>query len=132
MWPFGRWRKVENLGLRGERQAKRFLKRRGLKILATNYRSPTGEIDLIALDRSTRKQMGAETIVFVEVKTRTSDYFTGPESAVNRDKKRRIKKVARYYLAHHPTDGYNVRYDIVSIVARDAEKPQIKYIPNAF
>ena len=131
MWPFRRERK-DDLGQRGEQLAERFLKRMGLKILACNYRSPTGEIDIIALDRSTGKRDGGETIVFVEVKTRTSDRYTNPASAVNANKKRRIKKVAHYYLAHHQTGGYNVRYDIVSIVAPKNEKPQLKHIPGAF
>ena len=62
MWPFRRRGNLP-LGARGERLAKRFLKRRGLKILATNYRCPAGEADLIVLDRSTRKDFGAATVV---------------------------------------------------------------------
>jgi len=61
------------LGDRGEALARRFLKKAGLQILATNYRCPAGEIDIIALDPSTRQTpAGAETIVFVEVKTRSA------------------------------------------------------------
>jgi len=103
-----------------------------MKILATNYRCPSGEVDLIALDRSTRKATGAETLVFVEVKTRTSDRYTDPESAVNRDKQRRIRKVAGYYRTRRRAEDYNVRYDIVSVVLRPDADPQIKHIPDAF
>jgi len=103
-----------------------------MKILARNYRCPAGEIDLIALDPSTRKDFGCETIAFVEVKTRSSDRYTDPEAAVNADKQRRIRKVADYYLARHDAAELAVRFDIVSVLIRPDEKPQIKHIPQAF
>ncbi len=130
-----RWfrrRDVPPLGRKGEQIAVRFLKRNGLKMLARNYRSPTGEADLIVLDTTTRKAQGAETIAFVEVKTRSCDRYTDPESAVDTDKRRRIRKVSEYYLAHHPAEGYNVRFDIVSVVIQDQGKPEINYIQDAF
>ena len=86
MWPLGRWRRTGSsgeLGRRGEKLAAKALKRAGMKILARNYRCPAGEADLIALDRSTRRQSGAETIVFAEVKTRSSDTYTDPELFLN-------------------------------------------------
>lgn len=129
MWPFGRH---EGLGSRGEALARRFLKRRGLKILARNYRCPAGEIDLIALDASTRRSAGAETIAFVEVKTRSSDRYTDPEAAVDAEKRRRLKKVAETYLAARDAGGLNVRFDVVAVVARPGEKPQVRHIPDAF
>ena len=134
MWPFGRKREVESLGRRGERLAGRLLKRKGLKILARGYRCPAGEVDLIVLDRSTRRELGAETLVFVEVKTRTSDRYVDPKSAVNADKQRRIRKVARYYLARRAAEEFNIRYDIVSIVLPEGpgQRPQIKHIVDAF
>jgi len=129
MWPF---RSAESLGARGERLAGRTLKRKGMKILARNYRCPSGEIDIIALDRSTRRESGRETIVFVEVKTRSDDSYNAPESSVDARKRRRIRKAARYYLRHYPTDQHAVRYDIVSIVAPGDAKPRIKHICGAF
>jgi putative endonuclease len=129
MWPF---RPEKTLGRHGEKLAARTLKRKGMKLLATNYRCPSGEIDIIALDRSTRRDSGRETIVFVEVKTRSDDSYNAPESAVDARKRRRIRKAARYYLSHHPSDQYAVRYDIVAIVAPRDAKPQIKHIAGAF
>lgn len=129
MWPF---RRSRPLGRRGEGLARRFLKRRGMKILATNYRCGAGEADLIVLDPATRKDLGAETIAIVEVKTRSSDKYTEPQSAVNADKRRRMKRIADTYLITHHAEDYNLRFDIVAIVIRENEKPQIKYIPNAF
>jgi putative endonuclease len=129
MWPF---RPAKSLGQRGERLAARALKRKGMKILAKNYRCPSGEIDIIALDRTGARKSGRETIVFVEVKTRSDDAYNTPESAVDGRKRRRICKTARYYLSHHPTDQYSVRYDIVAVVAPPGAKPQIKHIEGAF
>ena len=129
MWPF---RPEKTLGRHGEHLAARTLKRRGMKILATNYRCPSGEIDIIALDPTTRRDSGRETIVFVEVKTRSTDAYTVPESAVDARKRRRIRKAARYYLSHYPSGGYGVRYDIVAIVAPLRAKPRIKHIAAAF
>ena len=131
MWPFGPKRRGD-LGRRGEALARRTLKRKGLKCLAENYRCPGGEIDLIFLDTSTRRGAGVETLVFVEVKTRTSDEYTSPEFAVDSDKQRRIRSASDYYLSRHDADDYDVRYDIVSIVIRDGAKPKIEHIPEAF
>ena len=103
-----------------------------MKILGRNYRCPAGEIDLIALDPTTRRESGAETIVFVEVKTRRSDDFTDPDAAVNAAKQRRIRSAAKQYISHHPTSGYNVRFDIVSIVWPEGGKPKAKHIEDAF
>ncbi|MGC9455134.1 MAG: YraN family protein [Phycisphaerae bacterium] len=128
MWPFAR-RKRASLGPRGEAIARRHLKRRGMKILAKNYRCPVGEADLIALDRSGEY---GETLAFVEVKTRRSDRYTEPRSAVDGDKQRRLRKIADYYLNTHDTDGLAVRFDIVSVVMADGEKPRVDYIPDAF
>jgi putative endonuclease len=121
----------KDLGPRGEALAAKFLTRQGLKILARNFRCPAGEADLIALDSSTARTAGAETIVFVEVKTRSSDRYSSPESAVNDAKRRKMRKVADSYLAARRTEGFNVRFDIVSIVIRDDGKPQIKHLVDA-
>ncbi len=70
-----------------------------MKVLARNYRCPVGEIDLIALDRHPACGPFGPTLVFVEVKTRGDDTYTDPESAVDAEKRRRIKKAAAYYLS---------------------------------
>lgn len=150
MWPFGRKRLCATppgdagaapkgagsasadalLGRRGEKLACKFLKRLGLKILATNYRCPSGEADIIALDASTFRTLGTETIVFVEVKTRSDDRYTSPQSAVNDHKRRQLRKVARYYLSSKAAGDLNVRYDIVAIVASDGQEPRIEHITD--
>ena len=134
MWPLGPRRQPAggDLGQLGERLAAKALKRCGMKILARNYRCPAGEADLIALDRSTRQESGAETIVFVEVKTRSSDKYTDPESAVDRDKQRRLEGVAQYYAARRHVEDYCIRFDIIAIVAPGGQKPELKHIKDAF
>ena len=136
MWPFHKQSasapKKINLGARGEHLAKRWLRKRGFKILATNYRCPSGEADLIALDRSTLKETGSETIVIVEVKTRSNDSHTAPQSAVDADKRRRLQKIANYYLATHDAADFNLRFDIIAVVVPPGGKAEVTHIPGAF
>lgn len=120
------------LGPRGEKLAVRFLKRRGMKVLARNYRCPSGEADLIVLDASTRKQLGADTIAVVEVKTRSTDHYADPEARVDRTKQRKLRKIARHYVAARGAEDLNVRFDIVSLLVPEDGPPRIKYIPDAF
>ncbi len=132
MWPFRRPDKASSLGAAGEKLACRFLKKAGLKILAANYRCPSGEADLLALDSSTRAACGAETIVVVEVKTRSDDHYTDPESAVDARKRQKLRSVAKYYAGVRGAQDFNIRFDIVSIVMRPGQEPQIKHIIDAF
>ncbi len=121
MWPFGR-----NLstGRRGEQLAARALKRAGCAILARNYRCPAGEADLIALT--------GETLVFAEVKTRSSDRYADPETAVNKAKRKRYHGVARYYLHKTRRSDLAVRFDIVAVVMAPGAKPVVRHLPGAF
>jgi putative endonuclease len=120
------------LGAGGEKLAGKFLRKLGCKILATNYRCPSGEIDLIVLDSATAKTIGAQTVVFVEVKTRTSGKFAAPQAAVNAAKQRQIKAAAGYYLRTHDTQGLSTRFDIVAVVQPEGREPTIEHIPSAF
>ena len=120
------------LGNRGEDAACRCLKKAGMKILARNYRCPGGEIDIIALDPATRRTGRAETIVFVEVKTRAAQTPAGPASAIDAHKRKQVAKAARYYLRHHPAKGYLTRYDAVAVIIPPGREPDVRHIPNAF
>lgn len=132
MWPFGRGRPAgadgKGLGSLGEKLAVRHLRRNSYKILARNFRCPSGEVDVIALDRSP----GGGAIVFVEVKTRGSEKYVGPESAVDARKQRQLARVARYYLSHHDAGGYAVRFDVVGIVIGQHGRPEVRHIIDAF
>lgn len=110
------------LGKEGEDIATNFLRKKGYKILDRNYKTPIGEADIIAKDK--------DTIVFVEVKTRSSDTFGLPFEAVTYRKQEKLKKIAIFYLKQHQVE-YPVRFDIVSIFCRN-EKRQIEHIKGAF
>jgi putative endonuclease len=80
----------QTVGAQGERWAQRYLKKKGYKIMTTNYRSPFGEIDIVCRQ--------GHKIVFVEVKARSSDDFGGGLAAVTSTKQKRITQTALHYL----------------------------------
>ncbi len=110
------------LGKEGENRAARYLVKQGYKILERNYRTRAGEIDLIALHRG--------EVVFVEVKTRTSDAFGAPELAVTPQKQRRMIKAALGYIRHKQLHQVPCRFDVVAI--SEASEKEIELIQNAF
>ncbi len=113
------------LGDAGERLAARYLRRQGFKILARRYRTPLGEIDLVALDGT--------CIVFVEVKTRRSDAAGAPYEAVDRNKQMQLTRLALAFLKRYRLLEQSARFDVVSIVWEGADRePQIFHYRNAF
>ena len=106
------------LGFFGEGRAVKFLKRNGYKILKRNYKCPFGEIDVIA--------QKDDVVCFVEVKTRSSDYFGAPNEAVNATRKSRYKNSARFYFNDTGVD-FVVRFDIIEVT-----REGINHIENAF
>lgn len=120
------------LGQQGERLAANFLERKGFRLVAANFVAPVGrnrrgaqilaEVDLIAYDD--------ETLVFIEVKTRRSDEFVSPETAVNLRKQRQITRVARVYQKIFALKQMAVRFDVVSVVLADNRKPHIEHFDN--
>jgi len=116
-----RYRQV--IGAWGEDQAAEYLVKNGLKILQRNYRSREGEIDLIASD--------GDTLVFVEVKTRTNDAYGFPEEAVTEEKMEHIYNVAEEYLADH-LEIEAWRIDVIAIQGKpDAAEPQFEWFKDA-
>lgn len=93
-------------GQESEEKACCFLKQRGYRILARNWRTRSGEVDIIARDEG--------TLVFVEVKARSSDGFGGPEAAVDRPKQRRIITAALSFLEVTECE-LPTRFDVVAI-----------------
>jgi putative endonuclease len=109
----------------GEREAARFLRRKGYRILARQVRNRFGELDLIALD--------GETIVFVEVKTRRGIAQGAPFEAVSSDKQRKMTNAALAYLKRHRLLERRARFDIVSIVwPEGVARPEIQHFVHAF
>lgn len=111
-------------GNRGERLAAKTLKAKGYRILARNCRNRWGEIDIIAMD--------GNTIVFVEVKTRSEHTQGRPEEAVTPTKQRQITRAAAVWLHHHKLDNHRCRFDVVAIVWRTGEAPLIDHFQSAF
>ena len=96
------------LGQRGEAAAARFLRRRGYKIIAQGDRlKQLNELDIVAVQ--------GKTIVFVEVKTRSSADEGHPAEAVDADKQRRLTKLAVTFLKRHRLLEYPARFDVIAI-----------------
>ena len=115
----------KTLGQRGEAAAARYLRRRGLKILARGDRSGPGELDLVALDR--------DTIVFVEVKTRQSHDAGHPAEAVDEQKQRRLTRLAVTFLKRHRLLERPARFDVIAVTWPAGKWfPTIEHIKNAF
>ena len=100
------------------------MERQGYKIVGRRVRLPSGELDLVALDR--------ETIVFVEVKTRRSDQHGQPSDAVTPAKQRRLTRLAVSFLKRHGLLDHPARFDVVSVTWPPDEKPRIEHFKNAF
>lgn len=115
--------KTSALGSEGEEVAVRFLKKKGYDIIARNYKTPIGEIDIIARD--------GDTIVFVEVKTRTNDIFGYPFEAVNQNKRRKLKNLALLYLKKQRKE-FHVRFDVISIFRGQDNHKELEHIIDAF
>ncbi len=115
----------QRFGRQCESLAVEVLKKSGYRIIAQNYRTKMGEIDIIARD--------GETIVFVEVKARRGGISYGhPKYAVTRTKQRKISKAALYYLKGSGQMGCRARFDVVAVVARSGEKMTWEIVRNAF
>ena len=126
------------LGRRGERLAAEHLMRLGYALVASNFTLPVGrnsrgavvraEIDLVAYE--------GETLCFVEVKTRASDWFAAPEANVDLRKQRQIARAARVYRRTLGLTNEPYRYDVVSVVLPPAEtrgeasRPRVEVLRN--
>jgi putative endonuclease len=113
----------QQVGQTGETVAVRFLKKKGYKIVAQNYTTPVGEIDIIAKDR--------KRIVFVEVKTRRSAAYGNPKYAITPKKQRKISMTALYYLKRTDQIHAEARFDVLTIQSLYGET-RIEHIENAF
>ena len=113
----------KELGNKGEDIAARYLEEQGYKILKRNFRSRYGEIDIIC--------SLAQSIIFVEVKTRTSTSFGFPEEAITKTKREHIRKVALEYLAAQSQPFNKIRFDVIGIRIEKNE-PHINHLEAAF
>lgn len=107
------------VGKLGEDLAAKFLKKNGYEIIKRNYTNEYGEIDIIAAHDG--------FLIFVEVKTRSSDEFGLPSEAVNAHKIRKISQVASYYIHSKHLYDYPVRFDVIEVC-----DGKVNHIENAF
>lgn len=113
------------LGRLGEERAAAYLERHGYKILRKNFRAPRGgEIDLVCRDKKHNE------LVFVEVKTRTSEAFGRPFDAVDQKKRRLIIRGAMAWLRMLEMPDITFRFDVVEVI--DTTPPEIRVLENAF
>jgi putative endonuclease len=112
------------LGTRGEKLAGKFLRRNGYKILSRNFRGRTGgEIDLVCRD--------GDTLVFVEVNTRTREDFGRPLDAVDRDKRKRISRGGLAWLRLLGNPDILFRFDVVEVIIAEGAEPRLELVRNA-
>ena len=115
--------KRQQFGKKSENLAVWYLKKIGYKIIEQNYRTPLGEIDIIAKEK--------KTIVFVEVKSRRSIRYGNPKWAVTPKKQRKISMVALQYLKSIRQTDAKARFDVVAITS-NRDEPRIEIVKNAF
>jgi putative endonuclease len=114
------------LGQRGEAAAARYLRRQGYKIIALGDRlKRRDELDIVAVQR--------KTIVFVEVKTRSSSDDGHPAEAVDAAKQRRLTRLAVTFLKRHGLLEHSARFDVIAVTWPEGKRhPEIEHIQNAF
>jgi putative endonuclease len=111
-------------GIRGEDLAVTYLKKKGYKVIERNYRCQWGEIDLIARDKG--------TLIFVEIKSRSSSGFGLPQDAVDRFKQEKLIQAAKAYMAeHHLQETIPARFDVVAVHLTPSG-PEMELIKDAF
>jgi putative endonuclease len=115
--------KHSEIGIKGEQIAADFLQKKGYKILHRNWRSGNKEIDIIAAQ--------AETLVIVEIKTRTSVQLCYPEETVTLKKKKFLKFAAENFILENP-NYINIRFDIISILSDGEYAREIVHFEEAF
>jgi putative endonuclease len=111
------------LGAQGEKVAQSYLKKKKYKLLETNWRYRHAEIDIIC--------MQADVLVFVEVKTRTSDHFGRPEEFVSKKKERLMFKAANEYM-EQIDHKWVIRFDVISIILQNKKVKQIEHFEDFF
>jgi putative endonuclease len=115
----------QDLAREGEAAAREYLERRGVRILVRNFACAAGEIDLIGRH--------GDALVFIEVKTRTSNAFGPPHLAVHRRKQRQIARAAQWFLAQQRMPEVLCRFDVLAVlVPRRGGPPRIEWVQNAF
>ncbi|AWH95677.1 YraN family protein [Dietzia psychralcaliphila] len=112
-------------GAIGEAHAARLIEARGGVVISRNWRSRTGELDLVALDTGGRLR-------FVEVRTRTGTGFGTPAESVTVTKRHRLRTLAREWLAAHPGSWHQVCFDVIGVDLADPSRPRLEIFEDVF
>ena len=108
------------LGVAGEELAAKFITDCGCQVLARNWRTNRGELDIIALDDS--------TLVFCEVKTRSTSNYGLPSEAISKTKLQHLRIVALEWLGAHHVRHQGIRFDVISVLMPPGCEPEISHI----
>jgi putative endonuclease len=114
----------DEVGRRGEDEAAQYLRSLGYRIVGRRERVLRGDIDIVALD--------GRTVVFVEVRSRTSTAHGHPAETVGYTKQRRISELAAAYIRRHRLEDCSCRIDVVAVTLPPGEKPIVEHYQNAF
>ena len=127
----------KTIGPQGEQEAVRYLRKQGYQIIAHRERILRGDIDIIALDK--------RTVVFIEVRSRTSTHHGHPAETIDARKKQRICTLANAYIKQHRLENYSFRLDVITVLFtpslpiqnrwffwRSGHSPIIEHFQNAF
>lgn len=113
------------VGSKGESFTVNYLAEHGYQVLEQNFHSRYGEVDVIA-------KLGEDTIVFVEVKTRSQHFVAPPAQSVTKNKQKKIIETAKVYLGEN-IDKYFIRFDVMEVIVDNAENiSSFNYLENAF
>lgn len=113
-----------SFGKSSENEAVKYLREQGYKILATNYKSRLGEIDIVAKE--------GRVVCFVEVKSRSSLAFGSPKEAINKRKQRKISQSAVIYLKEKCRLEQSCRFDVLAITRDEQGQAQFELVKDAF
>ena len=114
----------DEVGRRGEDEAAKYLRSLGYRIVGRRERVLRGDIDIVALD--------GRTVVFVEVRSRTSTTHGHPAETVGYGKQRRMAELATAYIRRHRLEDCSVRLDVVAVTFAGAGRPVVEHYQNAF
>ncbi|RUM49688.1 MAG: YraN family protein [Hydrogenothermus sp.] len=107
------------IGIQKENLAVNYLKNKGYKIIKQNFYTKYGEIDIIAKNK--------DTLVFVEVRSKSYNKFGNPEETIDKTKQRKIINTAKVFLKNYNLDFEEIRFDVIAILEEN-----INHIENAF
>lgn len=112
-----------NLGKKGESEALRYLLDNGYQIISCNWRFKNYEVDIIA--------QHTDTIIFIEVKTRSSSLWGYPEDAISKTRIKRLVDAADWYININKLTSTDIRFDVIAIIANNTSL-EIEHFENAF